>query len=244
MAEPLIHARGVGHSSDRDRWQFRDLDFAVRPGEVLAVLGPNACGKSTLLRVTAGLRAASRGQIALKGRVALVPQDFARAFPYRVIDMVLMGRARHIGLLRMPGRRDHDAAMEALSVIGLADRAEAHFDALSGGQRQMVLISRAIAAQPAALLLDEPASALDLGNQDLVLSLVRGLAVVMTTHQPNHALAVADKALLILPEGAVFGPCRQILTAPRIAALYGLPVEVIELQGNRRAVVPLYGGAW
>ncbi len=249
MAEPLIHAKGAGHSWDGDRWQFRDLDFAVRPGEVLAVLGPNACGKSTLLRVTAGLRAASRGQIAVKGRVALVPQDFARAFPYRVIDMVLMGRARHIGLLRMPGRRDRDAAMEALSMIGLADRAEAHFDALSGGQRQMVLIARAMAAQPAALLLDEPASALDLGNQDRVLSLVRGLAdrglaVMMTTHQPNHALTVADKALLMLPEGAVFGPCREILTAPRIAALYGLPVEVIELQGSRCAVVPLYGGAW
>ncbi|MFT4013974.1 MAG: ABC transporter ATP-binding protein [Paracoccus sp. (in: a-proteobacteria)] len=250
MAKPLILAEGAGHSWDARRWQFRDLDFAVQPGEVMAVLGPNGCGKSTLLRVTAGLRAASRGRVTVTGRTALVPQDFARAFPYRVIDMVLMGRARHIGLLRMPGRQDREAAMEALSVIGLADLAGAHFDALSGGQRQMVLITRAIVAEPAALLLDEPASALDLGNQDQVLALARrladrGLAVMMTTHQPNHALAIADKALLMLPDAApVFGPCPEILTEDRIATLYGLPVRIVGIQnGSRahRAVVPLYG---
>ena len=249
MAEPLILAERAEHSYDGRRWQFRELGFAVRPGEIMAVLGPNGCGKSTLLRVAAGLRPPTGGRIAVSGRAALVPQDFARAFPYRVIDMVLMGRARHIGLLRMPGRRDREAAMQALSVIGLADRAEAHFDALSGGQRQMVLIARAIAAEPAALLLDEPASALDLGNQDRVLSLARvladrGLAVMMTTHQPNHALAVADKALLMLPQGPpAFGPCREILTEARIGALYGLPVKILDYrQGKRvcRAVVPLY----
>ncbi len=246
MAEPLIRAEAAGHSWDGRRWQFRDLDLAVHPGEIMAVLGPNGCGKSTLLRVAAGLRAPTRGRIVVMGRAALVPQDFARAFPYRVLDVVLMGRARHIGLLRMPGRQDREAAMEALSVIGLADRAEVHFDTLSGGQRQMVLIARAIAAAPAALLLDEPASALDLGNQDRVLSLARrladrGLAVVMTTHQPNHALAIADTALLMLPGTApICGPCHEILTEERIAALYGLPVRIVET-GGMRAVVPLYG---
>ncbi|MDO5640845.1 MAG: ABC transporter ATP-binding protein [Paracoccus sp. (in: a-proteobacteria)] len=250
MAEPPIRAEGAAHSWDGARWQFRDLDFTVQAGEILAVLGANASGKSTLLRVAAGLRAPTQGRIATRGTVALVPQDFARAFPYRVIDMVLMGRARHIGLLRMPGHRDREAALEALSVIGLVDMAEAQFDALSGGQRQMVLIARAIASEPAALLLDEPASALDLGNQDRILNLVRaladqGLAVMMTTHQPNHALAIADTALLMLPNAApAFGPCQDILTESRIAALYGLPVRIVSFQnGSRahRAVVPLYG---
>lgn len=249
MAEPPIRAEGAAHSWDGARWQFRDLDFAVAAGEVTAVLGANGCGKSTLLRVATGLRAPTRGRITVTGIAALVPQDFARAFPYRVIDMVLMGRARHIGLLRMPGCRDREIAMEALAVIGLADKAEEHFDALSGGQRQMVLIARAIAAEPAALFLDEPASALDLGNQDRVLRLVRrladrGLAVVMTTHQPNHALAVADTALLMLPEEAVFGPCHETLTETRIEMLYGLPVKILDVQANERgfrSVVPLYG---
>lgn len=250
MAEPLILAEGAGHSWDGDRWQFRDLGFAVRAGEVVAVLGANGCGKSTLLRVAAGLRAPTAGRVVTGGTAALVPQDFARAFPYRVIEMVLMGRARHVGLLRMPDRRDQELAMQALGTIGLAHLAESRFDALSGGQRQMVLIARAIASEPAVLLLDEPASALDLGNQDRVLSLVRvladrGLAVMMTTHQPNHALAVAGKALLMLPQGrAVFGPCAKVLTEERIGALYGLPVRIVDLDANGRAlrsVVPLYG---
>ncbi|KGJ10153.1 ABC transporter ATP-binding protein (plasmid) [Paracoccus versutus] len=249
MAEPLIRAEGAAHSWDGTRWQFRDLDFAIAAGQVAAVLGANGCGKSTLLRVATGLRAPTRGRITVAGTAALVPQDFARAFPYRVIDMVLMGRARHIGLLRMLGSRDREIALEALAVIGLADKAAERFDALSGGQRQMVLIARAIAAEPAALFLDEPASALDLGNQDRVLRLVRrladrGLAVVMTTHQPNHALAVADTALLMLPEGAVFGPCHEALTESRIEMLYGLPVKILDVQAEERgfrSVVPLYG---
>ena len=192
MAEPLIRAEGVAHSWDGSRWQFRDLDFAVRRGEVTAVLGANGCGKSTLLRVATGLRAPTRGRITVAGSAALVPQDFARAFPYRVIDMVLMGRSRHIGLLRMPGRRDREIAMEALALIGFADKAEERFDALSGGQRQMVLIARAIAAEPSALFLDEPASALDLGNQDRVLRLVRRLAEPAPSDGPDIAAAGAD----------------------------------------------------
>lgn len=248
----LITARDAAHSYDGGHWQFRALDFAVPGGKIMAVLGANGCGKSTLLRVAAGLRPASRGRIAIRGTAALVPQDFARAFPYRVIDMVLMGRARHVGLLSQPGRRDRQAAMEALALIGLADRAQENFDALSGGQRQMVLIARAIAAEPAVLLLDEPASALDLGNQDRVLGLVRrladgGLAVVMTTHQPNHALAIADSALLMQPGGqAAFGPLAEILTEERLERLFGLAVRVLELplnEGSFSTVVPVYGAA-
>lgn len=251
MAEPVIRAQAAAHSWDGSRWQFQDLGFAVNPGQVLAVLGANGCGKSTLLRVAAGLRAPTRGRISVMGTAAWVPQDLERSFSYRVIDMVLMGRARHIGLLRLPGQQDHARAMQALAMIGLADKAEASFNALSGGQRQMVLIARAIAAEPAALFLDEPASALDLGNQNRVLNLIRqladrGLAVVMTTHQPNHAFTIADRALLMFPQAAVFGPCDEVLTEPRIEALYGLPVRIVDHRQDdrvRRAVLPLYGPA-
>lgn len=251
MAEPSprLAAIGIGHSYDGRSWQFRELDFSVTDGEIVAVLGPNGRGKSTLLRVVAGLLRPTHGRLAATGAIGLVPQDFARSFPYTVLDIVLMGRARHVGLLRMPGKRDRDAARAALVTTGMADKAERDFDSLSGGERQLVLIARAIAGEPSLLLLDEPASALDLRNQDRVLTLLRrladgGLAVIFTTHQPNHALAVADRALLMLPDApAAFGASRAILTDAHLAALYGLPVRTLVFTDDgktRRAVVPLF----
>lgn len=239
----------AGHSYDGRAWQFRDLDLRVRAGEVLAVLGPNGRGKTTLLRVAAGLKRPTSGHVAASGTLGLVPQDFARTFPYTVADIVLMGRARHVGLLSMPGKRDREAAAAALAVTGMTAFAERNFDSLSGGERQLALIARAIAGEPATLLLDEPASALDLGNQDRVLSLLRrladdGLTIVFTTHQPNHALAIADSVLIMPPDApALAGPTGEVLTDTRVAALYGLPAATLGFEAagrQRRAIVPLY----
>jgi iron complex transport system ATP-binding protein len=239
----------AGHSYDGRAWQFRDLHLTVRAGEVLAVLGPSGRGKTTLLRVAAGLKRPTSGHVATSGAVGLVPQDFARTFPYEVADIVLMGRARHVGLLSMPGRRDREAAAAALAVTGMSAFAARAFDSLSGGERQLVLIARAIAGEPATLLLDEPAAALDLGNQDRVLTLLRrladdGLAIVFTTHQPNHALAIADKVLALPPDAPPHaGPTRDVLTDATVAALYGLPVATLDFEAagrRRRAIVPLH----
>ncbi|MFV0361231.1 ABC transporter ATP-binding protein [Tropicimonas sp.] len=249
LAPCRVRAYRAAHSWDGRIWQFRDLDFTVHPGEVMAILGPNGRGKSTLLRVAAGLLHPDGGRVEITGSAGLVPQDFARPFPYRVLDMVLMGRARHIGLLRMPGRHDRAAALAALEVIGMAHKARHRFDELSGGERQLVLIARAIAGEPAILLLDEPAAALDLRNQDRVLSLMRrladeGLSVIFTTHQPNHCLAVADSALLMLPDATViFGETHAVLTDRQLTRLYGLPVRMVEIRDRARrhqAMVPLF----
>lgn len=242
-----VCVRGVGHSYDGTHWQFRDLDFTLDAGTVLAILGANGRGKSTLLRVLAGLRYPSCGEVRMHGNIGWVPQDFSRSLPYRVLDIVLMGRARQIGLLRMPRGADHQAADAALATTGTAHLATRTFDSLSGGERQLVLIARAIASQPAVLLLDEPAAALDLCNQDRVLSLIQrlaraGLCIVFTTHQPNHALAVADHALLMQPDGSIlYGAAPATLTAETLSALYGLSVRMLPLgSGERHAAVPLY----
>lgn len=243
------HMRAASHSYDGLHWQFRQLDLTLRAGEVTAILGINGRGKSTLLRVLGGQLRPSEGCVQTHPRTGVVPQDFAATFPYRVIDIVLMGRARHVRLFASPGKADVDQAMQALDATGTAALAERQLNTLSGGQRQLVLIARALAGENAVLLLDEPASALDLKNQDIVLNLLgrladaQRLAIAFTTHQPNHALAIADKVLLML-DGAqtLYGMPRAVMTEANLEALYGLPVRAARFgtDNEGQAFVPRF----
>ncbi len=246
----MLHLDKAGHSYDGARWQFRALDFDLRAGEITAILAPNGRGKSTLLRVLAGLSQPTSGVVAHNPRTGFVPQEFSGAFPYSALDIVLMGRARHIPLFGTPGKIDVEKAMAALEATGMAQYAARSIGSLSGGERQLVLIARALAGENDVLLLDEPASALDLRNQDIVLSLLgrlaegQKLAIAFTTHQPNHATAIADKVLLMLPDSqTLFGPTDEVMTEASLQALYGIPVRAVRLGGRSRdetAFVPLF----
>lgn len=245
---PLLRMIDASHSYDGARWQFRNLDFTLEPGEITAILGSNGRGKSTLLRVLAGLQAPTSGRLVSHPRMGFVPQDFAGSFPYTVLDVVLMGRARNVGLFSAPGMADVERALAALELTGMADFAARDITSLSGGQRQLVLIARALAGENAVLLLDEPASALDLRNQDIVLTLLggladaQGLAVAFTTHQPNHAAAVADRVLLMLDDANILaGATSDVMTEANLAALYGIPVRAAHLgNGGGMALVPVF----
>lgn len=245
----------AGHWFRPQRWLFRNVSFALEPRSITAVLGPNGTGKTTLLRALCGTLALREGRVAAQSTIGYVPQALSAAHAYSALDMVLLGRARYLGRFGAPGRADTERARECLDEVGLGNIAEQRYDRLSGGQRQLVLLARALATDCQTLVLDEPASALDLANQGVVLRLLRqladrrGLAVLFTTHHPDHALAVADSALLLLREARhIHGPVASALTESHLSELYGVPVRRVDAtvgdQVGREAVtafVPLYG---
>lgn len=229
-----IRFENLGHAYVPGAWIFRRYAAAIPKGSICAVLGPNGRGKTTLLKALLGLQRPTEGRVSLTGGRAFVPQLFSVTFSYSVLQMVLMGRAGKIGLFSQPSRADERMAMRALERFELAELAHRPFDALSGGQRQLVIVARALVAEADILVLDEPTSALDLKNQALMLAWMRrlsaedGLTVLFTTHHPHHALAVADNVLLMQEtERYVFGPAGDVLTETALERLYGVPIRRI-----------------
>ena len=137
----------LGYFYRPGQWVLRHCSAAVAPGKILALLGPNGRGKTTLLHILIGALKPREGRLAINGRIAFVPQLFQMSFDYSVLDMVLMGRAKNIGLFSQPGRKDEAAALAALDRFGIADLANRPFHELSGGQRQLVIFARALVAQ-------------------------------------------------------------------------------------------------
>ena len=243
MNEPAIRFDNLGHAYRPGRWVFRHCSARLERGRVLALLGPNGRGRTTLLRLLLGGLKPSEGCVVVQGRTAFVPQLFQVGFDYSVLDMVLMGRARHIGLLAQPSSRDEAAALAALDRFGLADLARRPFHELSGGQRQMAIFARALVSEPDILILDEPTSALDLKNQALVLDWIKrlagidGLTVLFSTHHPHHALEVADDALLMLGESDfAHGPAGAVLSEENLQALYGIPLRRLAFEHGGQAM--------
>lgn len=242
----MLDATNLGHRyRDSNPWLFRGLNLAVTPGELVSVLGPNARGKTTLLTCLAGIRTPREGRIAVNGNLGFVPQSHAADHPFTVFDMVLMGRATRVRAWSVPNAVDQDAAWSALERVGMADKGAEQFINLSGGQRQLVLMARALVCEPTVFILDEPTSALDLRNQGKVLTVLRSLAdsgmgIIFTTHDPTHALHVSTKTLL-MDEDVVFGPTEQLLTDETLTRMYRVPVLTAPVgfaSGTRPVVAP------
>ena len=250
---PLLSVQDLafGHPG---RTLGRAINFDVEGGEVLCVLGPNGGGKTTLFRTLLGLLPAHGGLVALNGKslaahtsseraklMAYVPQAGNSYFAFTVREVVLMGRTAHIGLFAAPGPKDFDAATGALEELRIAHLADKSFTQISGGERQLALIARALAQASPLLIMDEPTASLDFGNQSLMLNEIlrlkaSGRSVLFCTHDPDQALRCADRALL-LHEGKVLalGSPREVVNAANLKVLYGVDVELIEAHS---------GGQW
>ena len=182
---------------------------------------------------------ASRSRI-----IAYVPQVHIGTFAFTVETVVLMGRTAHGSLFSRPSAHDHEVAASALARFGIAHLSQRPYTEISGGERQLVLLARALAQEPRFIVLDEPTASLDFGNQGKVMAEIRALAasghgVLFTTHDPNHALRAADRAFL-LREGTQVaeGPVAQVLNKTQLEALYRAPVETVVDAAGKTAFLP------
>ncbi|WP_449314520.1 ABC transporter ATP-binding protein [Rubneribacter sp.] len=241
---PALEARGLscGYGS---RAVVSDVSFRLDAGQVLALLGPNGVGKTTLFKTLLGFLQPLAGAVRVRGRdtaawsrrefareVAYIPQMHVPSFAFSVHDVVLMGRTPHLSGLSAPSARDDELADAAIERMGIGHLARRDYASLSGGERQMVLIARALAQQPRVMVMDEPCASLDFGNQARLLEQMldlaeQGMALVMTTHDPNHAFLLDGEVLCLGRGGALsHGSAREMLTAPAMSGLYGVPVAV------------------
>lgn len=240
---------------------IRDVSFEIGAGEVVGLLGRNGAGKTTLLRAAMHGVATQGGTIELFGepltawsrrafarKVAVVPQDLHVPFPFSVAELVLMGRAPHQPLLGFESAQDVEIAREALGRLGIGHLANRSALELSGGERQLVLLARALVQEPRLLLLDEPTAFLDLSHRTLVLRIVRdlaaqGCAAVVVSHDLTLAVRACDR-LLLLHEGTIgaSGAPGEVIDAPTLERIFGLDAQVVSGPDGAPLVVPRVGG--
>ena len=226
----------------------RDVSFTVGGGRVVALLGPNGGGKTTLFKTILGLLRPLGGRVRIDGEdvaswprrrlaraIAFVPQSHLAYFPFQVIDVVVMGRAAHLGTFAAPRPRDVATARGCLDRLGILPLAERPYTEISGGERQLVLLARALAQEARLIIMDEPTASLDYGNQVRALQTIRQLAsegfgVLFSTHAPEHTFVCADETAL-LHDGRLVavGPPRAVVTPETLRLLYGIDVAVVAL---------------
>ena len=240
----MIQVRDVEFSYGKQE-VLKGISFCMEKGEFVCVLGANGGGKTTLLKSILAFLTPQHGQVLLyvkdihqmdererARKIAYIPQYHTPPFPFTVRDVVLMGRTPHLSRICRPTEKDCRIADESMERLGIAHYANKSYTALSGGQRQMVVIARALAQQPDLLIMDEPTASLDFGNQYLVLAQVKklareGMGVLMVTHNPDHAFYCADR-IIAMEDGKILsmGDAGKVINEAVMKAVYHMPVKV------------------
>jgi iron complex transport system ATP-binding protein len=238
-----------------DRQVLKDISFSVKKGEFLSILGANGVGKSTLLRCILGLLPGYNGKIRvdeaelssltvkeLAKHIAYIPQTSAPTFNYSVYDIVLMGLTSEIRSFASPGKKEKARVCQALQRFDIGHLTNRCFHRLSGGEKQLVLLARAIVQNAPVLMLDEPTASLDFGNRIRVMQQAKSLAaegytIIQTTHEPELCYLYSDR-ILAMKDGAVFcdGTPKEIMTKENIRGLYGVDVQIFSLLDDRARI--------
>jgi len=246
---------GYGHKEI-----IHGVSFTLQAGNILCLLGANGSGKTTLFKAILGLLPVTGGRFCFEKNdiagwsrrkmaqtFAYVPQAHTPPFAFTVRDVVLMARSSHLELFSSPGRRDREIAEEALDSLNIAHLADARYTELSGGERQLVLIARALAQQAQVIVMDEPASNLDFGNQIRVLRQIKklaagGLTLLITTHSPNHAFECASQVAVLKAGRLLAHGCPQeILTERCLEQVYAVPLQIVDVgNGNKTCIAAMH----
>lgn len=233
---------------------LRDVSFSANEGDLLAVLGPNGVGKSTMFRCILGFLRNYSGYVSLEGtdikaldhkqiakKIAYIPQSTYPVFNFTVLDVVLMGLTNQINLLSEPKQEHVDEAYAAMQSLGIGHLKNAGYGEISGGERQLALIARALVQKAKILIMDEPTANLDYGNQWRVMRRIVNLAnegyiIILSTHNPDHAFLYANRVLMIM-NGMVIadGAPEDVMTADLIRDVYGVNVSIEDYENVRRS---------
>lgn len=243
-----------GYSPDKP--VIKNINMTLNDGDTCCILGPNGVGKSTLFKTILNLIKPLSGQVCIDGEdisrwqpkklsryIAYVAQAHIPAFPYRVQEIAMMGRMGRMGIASQPSKDDYDIVEQSLEDVGIRHLRDNVYTDISGGERQLLMIARALAQQPKILIMDEPTANLDYGNMVKVMETIRtlaelGLCVIFTSHMPDQAfMCQAKTALLFRDEPMAFGPTEKIITEKNLNAAYDTDIQVLEIIGaNGRPV--------
>lgn len=239
-----------------DKKILKGCTFSIEKGKIYSLLGGNGSGKTTLIKIISGICQAQRGQVKVDGediryfdvkklarKIASVPQEHNGAFPYSVLEMVVMGRNPYLGIFERPSKSDNNISEEALELVGIYHLKNKNYMELSGGEKQLVFIARAIVQDASYLLLDEPTSNLDFGNQYKILEIItrivdkKKVGAVISLHDPNMALSFSDYGIMlnngrIMVEGAI----NNIMTKSNLESLYNTKINVNYFENGKKHI--------
>lgn len=238
-----------------------NVSLEIKQGDILSLLGPNGAGKSTLIKILLGLLQPQVGQVLLEDKnlkdystkelakkIAYVPQTSYLPFSYTALEVVIMGRIAYQNIFSHYSALDEEIAYNALALLGVQSLAKIAYNELSGGQKQLILIARALAQDAKILIMDEPVSGLDYGNQIRLLEQIqnlsnKGYTFLQSTHYPDHALLISNKSLL-MKDGKVFqkGKTLEVITEKSLRTLYGVDVKIAKFSQNQYICVPTFKG--
>lgn len=241
-----------------DQSIVENISLQADLGEILCVLGPNGVGKTTFFKTLLGFIKAKSGEIRIGDRaiqslsnrelakwIAYVPQAHAAPFPYLVREVIVMGRTAHLNMFALPTKADYELVEQVMQQLDIAHLADKNYTEISGGERQLVLIARALVQQTKILVMDEPTSNLDFGNQVRVLRQINaiaqtGILILMTSHVPDHAFLCSARIVLFMKGGDkrfIIGDADEVMTSENLRKAYGVDVVVSDIGGHRKEVI-------